>query len=79
MARGADGVALHLGEQVIIEGVVTVDAGIFANNKLKVFAQDGGAAIMIFHENSADVRSPADRRPGCERAASSARRTRPRT
>src|SRR5574341_125944 len=38
VARDADGVAVRLGQTVTIEGVVTVSAGIFANNKLKVFA-----------------------------------------
>ena len=55
VARDANGVALHLGETVTTEGVLTVAAGIFANNKLKVFAQDGGAGIMVYDESSADV------------------------
>ena len=55
VARDADGVAVHLGETVTTEGVLTVAAGIFANNKLKVFAQDGGAGIMIYHQSAADV------------------------
>ena len=55
MARDANGVAVHLGQTVTTEGVVTVSAGIFANNKLKVFVQDGGAGIMVYHQSSADV------------------------
>jgi hypothetical protein len=55
IARDADGVATHLGQTVTTEGVVTVSAGIFANNKLKIFAQDGGAGIMVYHQNSANV------------------------
>jgi hypothetical protein len=55
VARDASGVALHLGQTVTTEGVVTVAAGIFANNKLKVFVQDGGAGIMVYHQSSADV------------------------
>lgn len=55
VARDANGVAVHLGQTVTTEGVVTVSAGIFANNKLKVFVQDGSAGIMVYHQSSADV------------------------
>jgi hypothetical protein len=55
VARNADGIAVHLGETVTTEGVLTVAAGIFANNKLKIFAQDGSAGIMVYHQSSADV------------------------
>ncbi len=55
VARDADGVALHLGETITTEGVVTVSAGVFANNKLKVFMQDGSDGIMVYHQSSADV------------------------
>ena len=55
VARNTDGVAVHLGETVTTEGVLTVSAGIFANNKLKVFAQDGDAGIMVYHQSAADV------------------------
>jgi hypothetical protein len=55
VARDADGIALHLGQTVTTEGVVTVAAGIFANNKLKIFIQDGNAGIMVYHQSSADV------------------------
>ncbi len=55
VARNADGVALHLGETITTEGVVTVAAGLFANNKLKVFIQDGNAGIMVYDQSSADV------------------------
>ncbi|MGJ8868513.1 hypothetical protein, partial [Salmonella enterica] len=36
VARDRDGDALRLGTRVSVEGVVTVDAGLFANSKLKV-------------------------------------------
>ncbi len=55
VARDADGVAVHLGETLTVEGVVTVSAGVFANNKLKIFIQDGDVAIMVYHQSSADV------------------------
>lgn len=55
VARDADGVALHLGQPITTEGVVTVAAGLFANNKLKVFIQDGNAGIMVYHQSSAGV------------------------
>ena len=55
VARDAQGVAVQLGNQLTIEGVVTVDAGLFANNKLKVFVQQDGAGIMVYHNNAADA------------------------
>ena len=55
VARDAAGVAVHLGETVTTEGVLTVSAGIFANNKLKVFAQEGLAGVMVYHETSSQV------------------------
>jgi len=55
VARDADGVAVRLNQTITTEGVVTVAAGIFANNKLKVFIQDAGAAIMVYHQSSANV------------------------
>ena len=55
VARDAGGVAVHLGERITTEGVVTVDAATFANSKLKVFVQDGGAGIMVYHQTSAAV------------------------
>ena len=55
VARDADGVAVHLGQTITTEGVVTVAAGLFANMKLKVFIQDGGAGIMVYHQSSAAV------------------------
>ncbi len=48
VARDDNGVAVHLGEMVTTEGVLTVSAGIFANNKLKVFAQEGSAGVMVY-------------------------------
>jgi hypothetical protein len=54
-ARDADGIALRLGQTVTTEGVVTVAAGLLANNKLKIFIQDGNAGIMVYHQTSADV------------------------
>jgi hypothetical protein len=35
--------------------VVTVPAGAFANNKLKVFIQSGASGIMVSHQTSAAV------------------------
>ena len=55
VARDASGVAVHLGERITTEGIVTVDAATFANSKLKVFVQDGGAGIMVYHQTSANV------------------------
>jgi hypothetical protein len=55
VGRDVHGVALHLDELVTTEGVVTVSAGVFANNKLKVFVQDGGDGIMVYHQSAADV------------------------
>ena len=55
VARDAQGVALRLGETVTTEGVVTVDAGTFANSKLKIFIQDDAAAVMVYHQTSSQV------------------------
>lgn len=55
VARDAQGVALRLGEAVTTEGVVTVDAATFANSKLKIFIQEDGAAVMIYHQTSSQV------------------------
>ncbi len=55
VARDANGIALHVGQTLTTEGVVTVSAGLFANQKLKVFAQDGAAGIMVYDQSSADV------------------------
>jgi hypothetical protein len=55
VARDATGVAVHLGQRITTAGVVTVDAATFANSKLKVFVQDGGAGIMVYHQTSAAV------------------------
>lgn len=55
VARDANGVAVHLGEQVTTEGVVTVSAGVYSNNKLKVFIQDGVDGLMAYHQNAGDV------------------------
>lgn len=57
IARGANGVALRLGESVTTEGVVIVDAPVFANNKLKSFIQEGTDGVMVFHATSAGVPS----------------------
>jgi hypothetical protein len=53
--QDADGVAIHLGDTVTTEGIVTVAAGALANNKLKVFIQDGPEGLMVYHQSSADV------------------------
>ncbi len=55
VARNADGIALHLGQTVTTEGVVTVAAGLLANNTLKIFIQDGNAGIMVYDQSSANV------------------------
>jgi hypothetical protein len=55
VARDSLGGAIRLGESLTTEGVLTVDAGLFANGKLKVFAQSGGAGIMVYHQTSAAV------------------------
>jgi len=55
VARNTNGVAIRLGETVTTEGIVTVDAPIFANNKLKMFLQDGMDGVMVFHATSAAV------------------------
>lgn len=53
--RAPDGVATRLGDVVTTEGVATVSAGIFSNNKLKIFIQAGDAGAMVYHEAAADV------------------------
>jgi len=58
VARDADGKAVHLGQTITTEGVVTVAAGLFANMKLKVFIQDGNAGIMVYHQSSAAIDDP---------------------
>lgn len=55
IARDARGVALRLGETVTVEGIATVDAPVFANNKLKQFIQADGDGVMVFHATSAGV------------------------
>jgi hypothetical protein len=52
VARDAQGNALHFGQSLTTEGVVTVTAGLFANNKLKIFIQSGGAGIMVYRQTS---------------------------
>jgi hypothetical protein len=53
--QDASGNAVHLGQAVTTEGVVTVSAGVLANNKLKVFIQGSPEGIMVFHEDSSKV------------------------
>jgi hypothetical protein len=55
VARDANGKALLLGQAVTTEGVVTVAAGLFANNKLKIFIQDGNAGIMVYDQSAGNV------------------------
>lgn len=56
IARDAQGRPQRLGERVTVEGIATVGAGVFANNKLKLFIQDEtGAAIQVFHETSSRI------------------------
>ena len=53
--RDANGVLERLGDMVTSEGVVTVSAGLFANNKLKIFAQDGDRGLMVYAQSSAGI------------------------
>jgi hypothetical protein len=55
VARDAQGMALHLNQSLTAEGVVTVSAGLFAGNKLKIFIQSGGAGIMVYHQSAGAV------------------------
>jgi len=55
VARDAQGRALHLNQSLTAEGVVTVSAGVFSGNKLKIFIQSGGAGIMVYHQSAAFV------------------------
>jgi hypothetical protein len=55
VARDAQGMALHLGQSLTTEAVVTVSAGLFAGNKLKIFMQSSGAGIMVFHQSAGAV------------------------
>jgi hypothetical protein len=55
VARDAQGWALHYSQSLTTEGVVTVSAGLFAGNKLKIFIQSGGAGIMVYHQTAAAV------------------------
>jgi hypothetical protein len=55
VVRAADGSSARLGEERTVEGVVTVAAGVFANNKLKVFLQESESGILLYHETSADA------------------------
>lgn len=53
--RDTHGIAVHLGETVTAQGVVTVDAGAFGNNLLKIYLQVGNAGVKVFHQTSANV------------------------
>jgi hypothetical protein len=55
VARNAGGVAVHLDETVQTEGVATVTAGVFSNNKLKIFLQESVDGIMLYHQSAADI------------------------
>ncbi len=55
VVRDSSGAAIHLDETITTTGVATVSAGVFANNKLKIFVQSEGAGIMVYHQSSADV------------------------
>ncbi len=55
VTRNAHGIAAHLGQTITTQGVVTVAAGLLANNKLKIFIQDGDAGIMVYDQSSANV------------------------
>ncbi len=57
VARDADGNALRLDETVTTEGIAIADAGLFANNKVRQFIQDGGDGVMVFHATSGEVPS----------------------
>jgi len=60
VARDTQGMALHLGQSLTTEGVVTVSAGLFAGNKLKTFIQSGGAGIMVYHQTSGEAFQEGD-------------------
>jgi len=53
--RDTNGIALHAGDTLITEGVVTVAAGVLQNRKLKIFLQDGPAGIEVFNANAGDL------------------------
>jgi hypothetical protein len=55
VARDARGMALYLNQTLTTEGVVTVSAGVFSGNKLKIFIQGGSAGIMVYHQSAAFV------------------------
>jgi hypothetical protein len=55
VARDAQGFAVRSDQSLTTEGVVTVSAGLFANNKLKIFIQSEGAGIMVYNQSSANV------------------------
>jgi hypothetical protein len=55
VARYSNGAAIQLNQTVTTEGVVTVSAGVLANNKLKIFLQSGGAGIEVYDQTSAHV------------------------
>ncbi|MFN8625369.1 MAG: hypothetical protein U0587_05235 [Candidatus Binatia bacterium] len=55
VARDGNGVAIRLNQTVTTEGVVTVSAGVLANNKLKVFLQSDGAGIEVYDQTAAHV------------------------
>lgn len=55
VARDTNGASIHLDETVETEGVASVTAGVFSNNKLKIFLQDGADGIMLYHESAADI------------------------
>lgn len=55
VARDSHEVAIHLNQTVTTEGIVTVAAGALANKKLKIFVQDGGAGIMVYHPDAGSV------------------------
>jgi hypothetical protein len=55
VARDSHGAALLLNQTVTTEGIVTVAAGVLANNTLKIFIHSGDAGIMVYHQNAGAV------------------------
>lgn len=55
VVRDSNGVAIRLNQTVTTEGFVTVSAGLFANNKLKIFLQSEGAGIEVYNQTAANV------------------------
>jgi len=55
VARDSQGQAIRSGQTVTTEGIVTVAAGLLANNRLKIFAQESGAGILVYAPSAASM------------------------